>query len=405
MRKTSQDTTNEEKKRKNHSNNIHFVHFDGDTYFAPLKLNDVKLPSPSTHIDDSVEENWEQQQEQSSTQQETVRVEILDIRGDGVFDKLKDLGSQLNGVAFRDLNLQQLPKELVPIWQHIEQLDLSGNSLNDFSIAEIVPHLNKLTELNLNGNNIQQIPKNFKNLQLLKRIYIEYNKLATLHNVESKNLQWLVVDNNNLRSIDLFLRSSGSEKSLRVLDASHNEIGTVPPAIRNYRNLVHLNVSNNNLKLLPIELFKLNSLQFLNASFNQIAHVPSFNMSPTGGFAKSQLQSIDLSDNLLNKLPEHLLLMADSVDLSNNMIKFIRGNLLQKMAFKTPKELLIEGNPLSFPPAKRIGRDGLRGLLNFFSSIKGRVKKRHGIKVFVTGSSGSGKTSFVKSLVDEFPVS
>ena len=216
-----------------------------------------------------------------------------------------------------NLRLTLLPTDLMTSLTSLQHLDLSFNDLCEESFEAPFAKLRTLVELTVHYNRIGAIPRPWRSLRGLTRLKIGNNQLKSIEGVDKlKKLQILIVENNEVETLDKSFYTSLTR--LEILHFGNNLLRNVAPDIRNMRFLRHVDVSHNNLTTLRAELFQLPRIEVLNASANQISRIPTI---ATKGKAKHPISDIDLSDNLLVKFPDHLLMIADSVDLTHNRIK------------------------------------------------------------------------------------
>ncbi|KAJ8310172.1 hypothetical protein KUTeg_012037 [Tegillarca granosa] len=145
------------------------------------------------------------------------------------------------------------------------------------------------------------------------------------------------------------------------------------------------------------DVFLLPNLMVLNASYNKISKIPTFNVKVHN---KHWVSEVDLSDNDLMKFPSHLLLMTKKLDLGSNKIQTLNMNTMKTLEGSNDQELVIDGNPLKFPPVD-ICESGIKLMMEYFHEVRLEMKFYRGIKVLVLGSHRSGKTSLVMSLQDQ----
>ncbi|RUS72809.1 hypothetical protein EGW08_019433, partial [Elysia chlorotica] len=224
-----------------------------------------------------------------------------------------------------------------------------------------------------------------------------FNQLETISGLDKlRKLQTLVLDNNRLTSV---FKDISTLRRLEVLRCSRNNLKEIPRNIRQMKALVDLDVSENRISILPTDIFMLPKLDVFNASQNQIAKVPSFNVRPQ---SKHWVTHIDLSENKLAQFPGHLLQMTSKLDLSGNNIKTLPYHSIKKLDVSTSQQLLLEDNPLGYPPA-HVCCSGLKNVISFFQESQAEIKVYQGVKVLIVGPFGSGKTSLVQTLVDQQP--
>lgn len=248
--------------------------------------------------------------------------------------------------------------------QYLEHLDLSKNKL------DICPAIPKhIVSLNLSNNKINEMcDLNLKNLMFID---ISDNKLYTFPKFP-KSLSELSIGNNpidinKLKNSNFSLVLPYKVKRLRInglnlyeidkpyenielFDCSNNNLSSVGTAnLSEYKNLKQLYCSYNNLDKLPIlpknleilfcnnnklegNLVLTNKLLHLNASFNNFKNIE----------INSYIKNIDVSHNILTRVPKNLNNNIDNINLSYNQISSIKG--LEKLGKFCKSN--IEGNPI-----------------------------------------------------------
>jgi Leucine-rich repeat (LRR) protein len=73
----------------------------------------------------------------------------------------------------------------------------------------------------------------------------------------------------------ILLQSTGSGKRISHLDLSHNQIVVIPSEIVLIENLSHLILSHNSICELPVEISRLRNLAFFDVSHNSISYLPT----------------------------------------------------------------------------------------------------------------------------------
>ncbi len=132
------------------------------------------------------------------------------------------------------------------------------------------------------------------------------------------------------------------KKSVRILNASREELTELPEYVFKMTNMQSLNVSNNQLTSLPDELLLLRKLSVLQASNNAITFIPErINQL---GF----LEYLFLNNNQLQQLPDGLyeLDFLKDVDVSNNQL-----TVLEKFDARVLERLNVSNNQLSELPS------------------------------------------------------
>jgi hypothetical protein len=126
------------------------------------------------------------------------------------------------------------------------KLDLSNLELSSLPSC-MMNELTFLTELNLTGNHLRALPRNFWNLCNLQVLDCRHN---FLEDVPHEGLQLV--------------------EHLAVLDLSNNELIALPQQLRNLANLRILNCANNNFEALPVCLDGLRNATTIDFSRNCI---------------------------------------------------------------------------------------------------------------------------------------
>ena len=85
---------------------------------------------------------------------------------------------------------------------------------------------------------------------------------------------------------------------------------------------------------------------------------------------------VDFSDNNITMFPGHLMCVAKKLDLSNNKIRTLPRAAFKKIIWDRDKELLVTGNPLSYPP-QDVCEYGLKTIINFFHNSQAEVKVKY----------------------------
>ncbi|XP_046374544.2 malignant fibrous histiocytoma-amplified sequence 1 homolog isoform X1 [Haliotis rufescens] len=353
-------------------------------------------PRPLTHIGFEQARHLNPERLPTPSREKAVSVRLLEVSKD-TLDQVQRLSDTVRRLTINGMKLKTVPETLVGCLIHLEKLDLGNNSLGDTGFPDSMKTLENLQELRLNDNHLTKIPPCLKRLKNLCRIDLSNNKLESLKGLEKlRRIQILVVDNNNLGAV---FKDIGHMRRLEILRCSDNSIRDVTNDIRNLRMLNDLDISNNKVSVLPTDVFLLPQLEALNASHNQVTKVPTFTVKVQ---SRHLISEIDLAGNNLTKFPGHLLFMCKKLDLGSNKLKVLSWNIIKKLEWNTDQELVLEGNPLTYPPSD-VCESGLRSIMQYFQESQAEAKVFQGIKILLLGSHKSGKTSFVHSLVDGQP--
>lgn len=195
---------------------------------------------------------------------------------------------------------------------NLTHLDVSDNSLQLHQLS----HLINLRDLDLQYNDIQQLPLQpgfFQKLQVLK---LSYNKIPPSHLVELANIP-----------------------NLEVLDLASNDLCTLPTSLVFLQNLQVLDLSSNNFNsdsvlVNPNQLFE---------SLSSIPRLRKLNLSRNKlkAFHADQLQQEDEfpADKLFPSLEE--------LDFSFNLVEDQQHLMFAAQSLTTLHILTITGNPFA----------------------------------------------------------
>ena len=165
---------------------------------------------------------------------------------------------------------------------------------------------------------------------------------------------------------------------LRMLDQKEQKVSLstfskAPTGVSPF--LTHLDVSRNNLTVLPPEIKHLSKLQWLNVSNNHLKSLPiTLGLFP-------DLKVLDISNNELKSLP------SSFAELRNHKTNQI-----------TLAKLSLAGNDIEVPP-KRIVKQGIEAIIDYFTEqLDGADETCTDISVLFLGNTASGRTSLLSEL-------
>lgn len=357
------------------------------------KVAIVKETSPlMTHVGFQGSRHLHPDRLPTKQQDPTVSLRLLDANEETI-ENVQKYAESLKRLLVSGIRLKSVPESLIDQLVHLEKLDLSNNQLGDGAFPEDMKKLERLSDLNLNNNKLTKVPTAIRRLKHLTRLDISKNGLDSLKGLEkNRRMQILVLDNNKVTNI--FPDISHMQR-LEVLKCKDNVVKEIECDVRNLRSLKDLDLSGNNVVVLPSDVFFLPKLEYFSASQNKISKVPMFNIKVNN---KHVISDIDLSDNKITKFPGHLLRICKKTDLSSNKIKTLNINSLKNLEREPDKDLIIDDNPLVFPPADI---QDLRSMMIYMHEERLKMKVYRGVKVVVLGSHRSGKTSLIQSLIDQ----
>ena len=213
-----------------------------------------------------------------------VSLETLNVEGN-VIKHLPELSQMKNLTALiaYDNKLQSAPRSLPA---SLETVDFSRNDLTS-----------------LNNSNVCSIAS-------LRTLDLSSNRLAELPRFRCPNLEELAIADNRLES----LCSLEDLPHLRVLDASRNQLRSLPFSIGALSQLAEVHLRNNCLEFLPQSLGMCQRLRMLDVSDNKLETIPEELASiPTLTHLKFRHNSLNWVPTKLSELP-HL----QELDLVNN---------------------------------------------------------------------------------------
>uniref|UniRef100_A0A3Q3DTW4 Leucine rich repeat kinase 1 n=1 Tax=Hippocampus comes TaxID=109280 RepID=A0A3Q3DTW4_HIPCM len=223
-------------------------------------------------------------------------------------------------------NLSSLPSVLPWGLPRLQTLDLSRNRLTQMPPAATSREVicSGLREVNVQRNQLSALPAGLLHLSELKKLCASQNRLSALFDVPAasnwmglRRLEELDVSDNLLSALPADI--TRALKSLRVLDVSRNRLGGFPEpwacplnrcgASSNQisglpdnisafwkDHLRDVDLSDNLLERLPSDLFRLEALLSLRLCGNAIRTLP-----PPSRWTCSRLRTLDLSRNLLGR--------------------------------------------------------------------------------------------------------
>lgn len=136
------------------------------------------------------------------------------------------------------------------------------NNIPDYKIPRNKEKLLSLNFLDLNRQQISEIPSEVGNLSNLKKINFTYNYLTSLPKeiAQLNNLEELSVSNNNLISLP---KEIVQLKNLKVLSLGYNNLTSLPKELCGLINLKSLELCRNKLIKLPEKIGYLRKLNYL----------------------------------------------------------------------------------------------------------------------------------------------
>lgn len=305
----------------------------------------------------------------------------------------KDL-ENLKRLHLKGNKITQLTQETFENLPELEDLDLSYNVLNDFQfsaldqvgtlatflvnvshnrISDLSPAINydiqseggfeifhsNIKMLDFSYNNISQISKHyFDPVEIsLTHLYFSHNLILNISREVFGNMPHLqCIDLSFNKLLEFEYDTFKNTKNLQVITLSNNYIAEVPKDL--FRSLYHLRVvdlSHNRLRFVPDNLFKEEGLERLDLSNNQLSMLPLTSLSTA---AASTLCELDLSFNGISSLTSGDMLSKferlSYLDLSYNKLVQVNDGvfgILHKILYldlSHNSQLCIDNNGKSF---------------------------------------------------------
>ncbi len=202
------------------------------------------------------------------------------------------------------------------------KLQIDASNLLNFKLDKL--NLQKLKELKLTGSiltedQLRELEETRSHLS--GHMKSRMDKIVSfLLNLKSS---LKILDLSNARLIGKskkFIYSMGELSKLDYLNLSKNRFTTVPRAIKNLKDLVYLDFSNNKIKIgIPEWMINLNNLTHLDLSRNEITTIPKIIE------ALPQLTYLNFSLNYITKVPDSIwnLKKLSHLDLSGNNVTIV----------------------------------------------------------------------------------
>ncbi|XP_075421065.1 leucine-rich repeat and calponin homology domain-containing protein 4 isoform X1 [Tenrec ecaudatus] len=221
-------------------------------------------------------------------------------------------------------------------------LNLANRRLKQFPRGAARSYdLSDITQADLSRNRFPEVPEAACQLVSLEGLTLYHNCLRCLNPALGNltALTYLNLSRNQLSLLPPYI----CQLPLRVLIISNNKLGALPPDIGALGSLRQLDVSSNALQSLPPELCSLPSLRDLSVRKNQLSVLPD-------ELGDLPLVRLDFSCNRVSRIP----------------VSFCRLRHLQV--------ILLDSNPLQSPPAQIC----LKGKLHIFKYLSTEAGRRGG---------------------------
>ncbi|KAF1766321.1 hypothetical protein GCK72_006278 [Caenorhabditis remanei] len=299
----------------------------------------------------------------------------------------------LNFLVLRNNLLAQIPYVALNDLKMLQSIDLEGNNITHLMDSNEVTFESEMKVI-LRNNKIRRLDKNsFRSFRKIRELDISYNQIQTVEDSSFEtvgHMQSLDLSYNKIAYLPRGMLKNFA-KTLKTLKLAENMVHATPEALRDLRNLTHLNLNGNKLNRIDgdvlrgckdtlVELFIANNylehiphgvlsgmkqLEHLDISKNKILSLkkPSSLLSITKE-ETSSVRRLNLAGNRINNMSDvHIFEHMPSltyVDVSFNRIRFISPRVFELL--KNLESLFLQNNHLThFPSLFRL--DKLRHLM------------------------------------------
>ncbi|XP_015126980.1 chaoptin [Diachasma alloeum] len=237
-------------------------------------------------------------------------------------------------------------KSLVGVAGSLRSLDLSYNSLEDIPFKALRP-LRKLTWLNMHSNHLTSLDGDWGHVsETLTNGFFGENSIVEIPRVFShfENLVWLNLDNNDIQDIP----STSLPPNIRTMSVNNNLLSSFPLSIGDLPVITWLYLRGNSMRILELPDFKSSVLELLDVSENLIESVRFL----TSSNATLHIKDLNISSNKLSVIPADAFQYVETrrMHLSSNNISYIDDE-----AFRGLENILeylnIENNGLTNVPS------------------------------------------------------
>jgi internalin A len=201
----------------------------------------------------------------------------------------------------------------------------------------------------------------------------------------------LDLDNNQLSQLPVEL---GQLTRLQRLYLDNNQLSQLPVELAKLTNLQQLWLDSNRLSQLPVELAQLTNLQQLWLGNNQLTQVPIELAQLTN------LQELYLSGNQLRQIPIELAQLTNlqQLWLDNNQLTQVPTDLSKLTILES---LYLNDNPNLLTPPSEIVAQGTQEILTFLRELQRSSVTRYEAKLLLVGEGGAGKSSLLRALHEQ----
>ncbi|XP_008335716.1 podocan [Cynoglossus semilaevis] len=256
-------------------------------------------------------------------------LEVLTLSSNGLRVVPNNLPSSLYRLHLKSNKLEKVPSGAFKNLSNLRELYLQNNFLSNEGLDnETFSQLNSLECLDLSNNNLSVVPKGLpRNLVLL---HLEKNSIHSIPGdalVSVRNLEYLLLHNNKLRSRSIHPTAFQGLKKLHTLHMYNNLLERVPRGLPRRAKILML-LHNQISEIGRNDLALLFTLTELNLSYNKLTNTKLHREA----FRKLRfLEKLDLSGNGLQSLPLGLPRSLHVLEIKNNHLSSVPDGALTGM--------------------------------------------------------------------------
>ncbi|XP_008991199.1 extracellular matrix protein 2 isoform X6 [Callithrix jacchus] len=236
---------------------------------------------------------------------------------------------QIKNLELSGNSIASIPDEAFNGLPNLERLDLSKNNITSSGIgSKAFKLLKKLMRLNMDGNNLVQIPSELPST--LEELKINENNLQAIDEESLSDLNHLVtleLEANNLSEANVNPLAFKPLKSLSYLRLGKNKFRIIPQGLP--ASIEELYLENNQIEEITEICF--NHTRKINVIVLRYNKIEENRIAPLAWINQENLESIDLSYNKLYHVPSYLPKSLLHLVLLGNQIERIPGYVFGHM--------------------------------------------------------------------------
>ncbi|KAM4877546.1 extracellular matrix protein 2 isoform 2-T2 [Thomomys bottae] len=239
------------------------------------------------------------------------------------------IAPEITSLELIENSITSIPDEAFNGLPNLERLDLSINNINSSGIGpKAFKFLKKLIRLNMDGNNLAQIPSGLPST--LEELKINENNLQAIGEESLSDLNQLVtleLEGNNLSETNVNPLAFKPLKSLSYLRLGRNNFRIIPQGLPD--SIEELYLENNQIEEITEICF--NHTRKINVIVLRYNKIEESRIAPLAWINQENLESIDLSYNKLYHVPSYLPKSLLHLVLVGNQIERIPGYVFGHM--------------------------------------------------------------------------